>query len=61
MDTCTPFIVLKTRTHLWSRDTNFLVDGVQTIQRERFAIYVSLDKINFEHPPLISVPSPMVV
>ena len=58
MDTRTPFlfIVLKTHTHLWSHDSNFLADDVQTKLREHFAIYVSLDEINFQHPPLISVP-----
>ena len=31
------------------------------MQREYFAIYVSVDEINFQHPPLISVHSPMVL
>ena len=52
---------LKTSTRLWSRDVNLLADDVQTMQRENFAIYVSLDEINFQHPPLISAPSPMVL
>ena len=61
LDTRAPFIVLKMRTRLWSCDTNLLAYNVQTMQREHFAIYVSLDEINFQHPPLISGPSPMVL
>ena len=61
MDTHAPFIVLKTNTRLWSRDTNLLADDVQAMQSEHFAIYLSLNEINFQHPPLISAPSPMVL
>ena len=61
MDTRAPFIVLKTHMRLWSRDINLLADDVQTMQREYFTIYVSLDELNFQDPPLISAPSPMVL
>ena len=61
MDTRALFIVLKMCTCLWSHDTNLLADDAQTTQREYFTIYVSLDEINFQHPPLISTPSPMVL
>ena len=53
MDTRAPFIVLKTCMRFWSCDTNLLADNVQTMLREHFTIYVSLDEINFQHPPLI--------
>ena len=61
MDTRAPFIVLKKHTRLWSRDVNLLADDVQSTQREHFTIYVSLDEINFQHPPLISASLPMVL
>ena len=52
------------RTRLWARDTCLLADGtveVQTMQREYLAIYVNLDEVSLQHPPLISVPSSMVL
>ena len=63
MDTSAPFIVPKTRMRLWARYTHLLADDVQlqTMQREHFAIYVSLHEVNFQHPPLISAPSSMVL
>ena len=55
MEVHAPFIVFEMCTHFWARDTRLRADDVQlqTIQREH---YVSLHEVNFQHPPLISVP-----
>ena len=56
METHGPSIVLKTQKCVLASDMCYLADSIvdiRTVRREHFAIYASLGKVNFNHPPLL--------